>query len=434
MKLRVIQDVVERQLCTGCGVCASVESGRFRMGDAVEFGRRPFLVDEPAAETGQAFSVCPGASLEHTFDRAEPGLDRELMPAWGPVFEVWEGHASADDLRRAGSSGGAASALALYAIERGGMGGVLHTAARRDAPHLNESVYSTTRAALLAHTGSRYAPASPCDAIARIEAADRPSVFIGKPCDVAAAQRARKIRPALDAKLGLTIAFFCAGTPSTRGTLDLLKKIGVDDPARLKSLRYRGNGWPGMWTAVWTDAAGEERTASLTYAESWDFLQRYRQWRCYICPDHTGEFADIAVGDPWYHPVEPGEAGKSLIVARTRRGAEILHAAAEAGYITLETKDPGLLPRSQPNLLSTRGRLFGQLLTLRLCGAPVPRYPGFPAFRFWVAMPTRKKLRSLSGTLKSIRGKALRGRAAIAEDRSPAPPPKPEPSECRPWS
>ena len=186
------------------------------------------------------------------------------------------------------------------------MGGALHIGARTGKPYLNETVYSTDRDALLANTGSRYAPASPCDSLHLIEDAEKPSVFIGKPCDAAAVQRARKLRPELDPKLGAVIAFFCAGAPSTQGTLELLKQVGVEDPERVTSLRYRGKGWPGMWTVTWTDAAGNERTEQRTYAESWGFLQKYRQWRCYICPDHTGEFADIAVGDPWYRQVQPG--------------------------------------------------------------------------------------------------------------------------------
>jgi len=50
MKLPIltINDVCSRQLCTGGGACASVEPGRFRMGDAFGHGRRPFLVEGAA--------------------------------------------------------------------------------------------------------------------------------------------------------------------------------------------------------------------------------------------------------------------------------------------------------------------------------------------------------------------------------------------------
>jgi coenzyme F420 hydrogenase subunit beta len=347
----------------------------------------------------------------------------ELTPAWGPVREVWEGYAADPEIRLAGSSGGAATALSLFALERGGMHGVLHTAARPDRPYLNHTVLSTTRAELLAATGSRYAPASPCDGLQRVEAAPGPCLFVGKPCDVAATQRARRLRPALDAKLGLVVAFFCAGTPSTKGTLELLRKVGVEDPARVSSLRYRGNGWPGRWTVVFRVDGGEEQTRTLSYEESWDFLQRYRQWRCYICPDHTGEFADIAVGDPWYRPIEPGEPGTSLLVARTERGVRFLREAADAGYVVLERSDPSLLPRSQPNLLTTRGRIWASLFALRLARAPTPAYRGFPTFPFWRRRFTAmRKLRSILGTFKRVRLKGLRRRVTVREWTPPDPP------------
>ena len=285
---------------------------------------------------------------------------------------------------------------------------VLHTAARKDVPYLNESVFSTNRAELLGRTGSRYAPASPCDRIGEIADLPGETVFIGKPCDAAAVRNARKIRSDLDAKLGCVIAFFCAGAPSTKGTLAILKDAGVEDPTRVKSLRYRGNGWPGMWRVEYQDADGVEHTVERTYAETWGFVQRYRQWRCYICPDHTGEFADLAVGDPWYRKVEPGEPGSSLIVVRTERGRRILQAAA-SGHIFLKNRDESLLPRSQPNLLGTRAGLWARLLTMRILGAKPPRFEGFPMFVFWLRELTlREKVSSFTGTVKRVFRKRLR--------------------------
>lgn len=415
MKLPIldIQSVAEGQLCCGCGVCAAAEPGRFEMVDDYKLGRRPVVREGAPAETGEAMAVCPGASLEHTYDRGDPGLVRELMAGWGPVRAVWEGYASDDAIRLAGSSGGAASALGLYAIERGGMRGVLHIAARENDPVRNETVISTNREQLLARTGSRYAPASPCDGLGMIESADGPCAFIGKPCDAAGAMRLRERRPELDRKLGIVVAFFCAGAPSYEGNVELLKKAGCGDPSKLRGLRYRGRGWPGMWRAEFDSERGEE-SREMTYAESWGFLQKYRAWRCYICPDHTGEFADIAVGDPWYRPVEPGEAGKSLIVARTERGLAFVRAAAEAGYLTLETEDAGLLARSQPNLLATRGSLAARRLVLRAAGAPVPRYKGFAFWRFWWSeLGLKAKLQSLWGTAKRVRSKRLRHRRPV---------------------
>jgi coenzyme F420 hydrogenase subunit beta len=167
---------------------------------------------------------------------------------------------------------------------------------------------------------------------------------------------------------------------------------------------------------VHEDDEGVEQVVQRTYAESWGFVQRYRQWRCYICPDHTGEFADLAVGDPWYRKVEPGEPGSSLIVVRTEKGRAILEAAVKAGYIVVSSEDVSLLPRSQPNLLNTRGGLWARLLVLRLFGAAVPKYVGLRSFPFWLRnLSLKAKLSSFSGTITRVFKKRLRDRVDVTE-------------------
>ncbi|RVU34288.1 coenzyme F420 hydrogenase [Hwanghaeella grinnelliae] len=386
------------------------------MADAPQIGKRPFLKSDPAPETGEGLSVCPGIGLKHTFDPNTPNLRQELVSGWGPVLAVWEGYSADDEIRLSASSGGAATALSLFCLEQEGNGQVVHTAADPSAPYLNKTVMSRSREDLLRATGSRYAPSSPCEGLTDVLDQPTPSVFVGKPCDVAGAYKARKNRPDLDGKIGITIAFFCAGVPSTAGNLELAKRRGAKSSSSIQSLRYRGNGWPGLWSLVYKKDDGKTEKSEMTYAESWGFLQQYRQWRCYICPDHTGEFADIAVGDPWYRPVQPGEPGKSLIVARTQRGLETIKKAAAAGYIVLETEDPDLLPRSQPNLLETRGALWARLITLKLFGAATPVYSGFGLARFWFSeLSLIAKIRSFSGTVKRVFKKGLTKRIEPSE-------------------
>lgn len=412
-KVRTIDDVVSRQLCTGCGACAYIEPNRFQMIDDLNLGRRPIAVSSVPSNGDEAMAVCPGYQLGH--DEAVSSRD-ELdfdPPAWGPVLGVWEGHASDPEIRFAGSSGGAATALALYSIEEQGLHGALHISGDPDRPYLNTTVLSTTRDSLIAATGSRYAPASPCDRLGLIEEAPGKCVFIGKPCDVAAVQASRRLRPSLNANLGPLIAFFCAGTPSTLGTLELLARVGVDDPDAVTDVRYRGKGWPGRWSVRWDTPEGK-RTATLSYEESWGFLEQYRQWRCYICPDHTGEFADVAVGDPWYRKPKPDEPGSSLIVARTQAGLELVLAAEEAGYLTLERWDPELLPASQPNLLNTRARLWGQLMALRSIGVATPSYRNMPLFTvWWKTLSRTDKVGSIAGTVRRAFRRLLHRRVIV---------------------
>jgi coenzyme F420 hydrogenase subunit beta len=389
------------------------------MVDVPDEGLRPVTIDDSGGlspDTSEALKACPGIELTHPDLSRQESILQNLVDAWGPILSISEGGASEDQIRFAGSSGGAASALAVYALEQLNFRLVVHVGSDPDAPYTNQTVVSRNRDEVLSRTGSRYAPASPCELLNMIEDAGGPCLFIGKPCDVAAAQKARRYRPNLDRNLAMTVAFFCAGTPSTNGTLELLKSIGVPDVDDLTEVRYRGNGWPGDFVAK----AGEAEAAySCTYQQSWGgVLSHHVQWRCKLCLDHTGEFADIAVGDPWYRPIQQGELGSSLIVARTDVGKRHIERAIKDGVLTASQVDPDLLPKSQPNLLRNRGEVWGRMLGARLCGAQTPTYRGLPSFRFWLSeVPLSRKLRSILGSIRRCLRQGIAFRSSLLRRR-----------------
>jgi coenzyme F420 hydrogenase subunit beta len=330
------------------------------------------------------------------------------------VLEIWEGHAADPTTRWRGSSGGAVTALASFAMEAGLAAGAVHVRQSEANALLNESVISDGPAGLLAAAGSRYAPASPCDRLADVAAASRPLVFIGKPCDVQATAAAARRQPAIARNIGLTISIFCAGTPSTNGTRALTAALGVPEGARVTSLRYRGEGWPGRMAATYITPDGATQTGgSLSYEEGWGgILQKHRQWRCHICADHTGEFADLSVGDPWDKPRGEGdEGGSSLIVVRTERGRAVLQQAIAAGAIIAKRREFGALAAAQPNLVRTRRIMFGRLAGLRILGLGAPRYHGWSLARLWLGRTSiRDKAGSILGTMRrAVRRKLWQG-------------------------
>jgi coenzyme F420 hydrogenase subunit beta len=327
-------------------------------------------------------------------------LITDLGKGYGPIIEIWEGYATNKDIRYNGSSGGLASAIALYCMEEKGMFGTLHVEVDRDEPWKSRTVMSHNCLDLLARTGSRYSPASPCDGLNLIESASLPCVFIGKPCDVAGLRKAQKLRPHLDKNTGVAIGIFCAGTPSSRGTLELLKHYNIDSN-KVADIRYRGKGWPGKFEVV---LKGEDSHSyyEASYSESWGFLNRYRPFRCYLCPDGTSEFADISCGDPWYREVKKDEFGYSLLIVRTLKGQAVVHGALKAGYVVLEQSDPKILHDSQKNLLLKRGAIWGRLLAMKVFGLPTPHLHGFSLFLNWRGLPLFDQARSVLGTVRRI--------------------------------
>lgn len=365
-------------------------------------GIRPQFLREDCSACTKCLSICPGYRVDGRLAESLPVDPCQNNDKFGPVLEIWEGYASDPVLRYQASSGGLLSALALYCLERQEMGFVLHTGMSESSPWTNRTVASRTRAELLARAGSRYAPASPCDGLAAIEASDRPCVFIGKPCDAAAVTALRREHPALDRKLGLVLTFFCAGTPSSRGTINLLDSLDLNRE-EIKELRYRGQGWPGRFKI---EAGNPPREQSLSYQESWGQLAGYRPLRCHLCPDGLGQVADLACGDAWQRFSGDGDPGRSIVLVRTARGRKILYRAMEAGYVQMEPLGAQAVQKAQHNLLQKRRELFGRLLAMRLLAVPTPHFPGFPLLQEWWQIPFLQKLRTILGTARRV---VLRG-------------------------
>lgn len=395
-----VADLVRWRLCLGCGACAFIcPEKRITLGDFIEEGIRPILQTDSCSSCSACLAVCPGYENDHTEINQRPGIISELAQSCGPVLDIWEGHATDAEIRHAGSSGGLITALALYCLEKERMHGVLHIGSDPENPIQNKTRMSRTRQELLSKNGSRYAPASACDRLDLVESAPKPCVFVGQPSEVTALAKAERLRPQLKEKVGLAISFFCAGSPASKGTFELLRTVGVD-PNQVQELRYRGNGWPGHFAVTLKGQSAP--VCQKTYQESWGFLQKFRPYSTHLCPDGTGEDADISCGDPWYREVKSGELGSSLVVVRTNRGRAIIRKAMEAGYVTLERADAQKLVDSQRNLLAKRGAIWGRLLAFKLFSLPTTRLKGFSLFGNWWQLPLNDKLRSTLGTARRI--------------------------------
>jgi len=412
--IKTLQDVVDWGLCTGCGACFSACTERnVTLVNIQAVGIRPRFDSVSCAGCTKCLAICPGYSVDAHLATQNASQEGYQSEEFGSALEIWEGYATDPQLRYRGSSGGVLSALAIYCLEQEEMAFVLHTAMDDAKPWLNTTVQSRTRGEVMARAGSRYAPASPCEGLAAIEASERPCVFIGKPCDTAAASMLRLERPNLDLNLGLVLSFFCAGTPSTKGTLDLLQDFNVDK-ASVTQLRYRGEGWPGPFKVL-----HEHGEHTLSYEESWGRLSHYRPLRCQLCPDGLGRVADISCGDAWESFDGKGNAGRSLVIVRTPRGREILRRAMAANYVQLTPASPEHVIAAQPNLLQKRRDLFGRLAALRLCMVPVPKFPGFSLFGAWLRLPFPRKVRTVVGTIKRILTRGLWRRQPLFVDGPP---------------
>lgn len=391
-----IAGVLDRDACSGCGLCPSLDTGLAMRLDGRGYLRPAY--QGPSAPVDGAVEVfersCPGVRL--TAPSAPVGAAHD--PLLGPNVGLWQAWATDEEIRRAGSSGGALTALHAWLLESGRAARITGAAAEPSSPRRTVPVTITTREQALAAAGSRYAPVGALD---NSEAFRTDSAVVAKPCEVAALRAAAP--QLIDGETPLLLSFFCAGTPSQNATETLLTELGVSPDDRVDALRYRGNGWPGRFTARSSD-----REVSADYDESWGrVLGPTTQWRCKICPDGVGQSADIVCADSWEtdergYPTFAEGDGVSALIARTPRGRDVILAAVDAGVIAVRTLDGAQLRDAQPLQTARRRFLFARLLGSLLAGRRPPRYRGFDLLRLTVAKP-REAVRVLRGTFRRVR-------------------------------
>lgn len=394
-----IDTIKANGLCAGCGLCAGISEQSdpaIVMEDSEEGFRRPVLRHEPSEEQKrQIDQSCPGANIRH--DKA--AYQAEYHEVWGPVIKVRLGWSTDAELRQNASSGGGLSAVLKYLLEIGQIDYVVQTSVSECSPIRNALKISTGRDDVFHSAGSRYAPSSPLEDIGkRLEGNER-FAFVGKPCDVAGLRQLARHDPRVNEKVAYMIAFMCAGVPSYRGTSALLSALGVEDETDVVAFRYRGDGWPGYATAELSDG----RKLKMDYDSSWGgILNKHLQFRCKICPDGIGEFADIVCADGW-HSDESGKAhfeerpGRSLILTRTAKGERLINTLIDAGAIETEPTTIEAMKVMQPYQAQRKGFVWSRLFAMMALGKRTPRFRNLELARNSRRFGLARSFKSMAG-------------------------------------
>lgn len=356
---------LEFNKCVGCGLCEVLFNNNAIMKTNSKGFIRPFFNNSYDQKRIQNF--CPISNAP----------DKYSNNIWGHFEAVYLGASLNSHISEVGSSGGIITQVLLYLLESKAVDGIIHIGANNNNPLENITYVSKSKDDIIRNAGSRYAPASPLSRLVEFLDQDMKYAFVGKPCDIRALKNYALENPLVNEKIIYTISFFCAGTPSYRGTDKVLEKMNASSNDVIE-FKYRGNGWPGFATAITQN--GESK--SMTYNESWGgILRKYVQPYCRWCADGVGEFADISCGDAWHldtdnNPIFTENKGRNVIFARTKQGKRILEKMLENKLIDIVdfADDLSFLKCMNYYQYYRKATMMGKILALRLLRFDTPKY------------------------------------------------------------
>ncbi len=350
--------------------------------------------------------ICPGARVAGAAGAGD-GVGEAISHAmhdlvWGPAERLAIGYAADSTVRHRASTGGVLTALGQFLLASARVKFILHVAASTMAPMRTDRRLSFDAASVLDGAGSRYGPAAPLVDFTALLDRGEPFALIAKPCDIAAVRNLAQIDARVDRFLRYALTFVCGGASDLTKSEEVVSSLGLR-PDEIAAFRYRGNGCPGATRLETRDG----RTFELTYQQMWEEEATWRiQPRCKICPDATGESADIAASDVWPGGGPTGEdAGFNGIIVRSARGLELFRAAVSAGAIVVEPRTVGFrdFDGFQPHQVHRKRAVWARMAGMRAAGLAVPETEN-------LRLAECARLNTVSENLDEARGARRRAR------------------------
>ena len=340
-EFETVADVARAGLCCFCGACQAVCPKDSVSLDLSQSFPVPCVDDNTCNNCGLCVEICPGHSVDfetlNTDFFGKPATDKVL----GNFIETYIGAVTDDDRRYHRTSGGIAKGIAAWGLEKGHWQGVVVSRFSTESIRKTETFVATTAEQIESASSSLYCPVPVCSIFKRLKDFPGRVCIVALPCQVHALRKAQQKLDWLREKVAFTIGLFCSSTPGFDATEAFLKYHHID-PAKVSSLKYRSEGWPGE---MLVHIRAETQPCRFKWGVGGTLFDRFKFGvafhrrggfacrRCLTCADYTAELADVSLGDPWHMGFNKEKLGLNIIIVRSQKARELFDKAQQEKQI-----------------------------------------------------------------------------------------------------
>jgi coenzyme F420-reducing hydrogenase beta subunit len=341
---KVIDIVVEDDLCIGCGLCVyACPSKALEM----QWNKHGFLVPNLSGfcdSNGDCLKVCPFNPFPQIEVRTEDELaDRFLKnvpkhhPKIGKFNAIYAGYTK--DFRLTSSSGGMGTYILTKLLSNGIVDHVFSVKKSQEPGLYYEYAISSSREELLQASKTRYYPVTLGDVMSKIKLIDGKVAIVGVACFIKAIRLAQYKEQELKDKIPFLVGIICGGVKSRFFTEYLASKVGVEKQ-NIQNPNFRikdYNSTAGDYSFGCTDKSiNLEKTIKMrTVGNMWG-TGLFKANACDFCDDVTTELADISLGDAWLSPYNCDGRGTNVIVARSAIAELLIQSGIEKDELIIE--------------------------------------------------------------------------------------------------
>jgi len=373
----VVQEVVAKSLCCGCGVCAGVcPRGALEMRFNLSGELVPALLGA-CAQCGLCRKVCPALDVD------EPLSPFELFGAAageaqdiGCFVEAFVGHSVRH--RQKGASGGIATWTIEELLREGRIDAAVCVARSGKKDRLFEPVIVRSPSDLFACTSSKYYPVEFCSVLSHIVETEGRYAIVALPCVVTAIRKAQRALPVLRKRIQYVFALACGHGVSKHFTNFLLVVLGLDEATtRAVDFRYADRSRISSNFAFRAQRLDGEWSRPLFFDGLYGRLWAGRFFvpqACEFCGDLFGPLADATFMDAWLPEYTRDPRGTSIVIARRPELADLFRKGPRDRTCFLRTIDSEKIRRSQSAALAYKTAYLPlRVARARRDGLQIPR-------------------------------------------------------------
>lgn len=341
----VITQVVNNDLCIGCGVCVDACPSNAL---SITWNKQGFLIATTNSNTCNAdascIKVCPFNPDPAAHHKDEDKLAEIFLknaskhhPKIGRYEEIYAGYSK--KYRTTSSSGGIATYIFDRLLTKGLIDHVVTVGgSSNDGIHYSYRIISN-KEDLLITSKTRYHPVTLSNALEAIKSLEGNMAISGVACFIKAVRLAQANDPVLKKKVTFLSGIICGGIKSRFFTEYLASRAGAEQ-GRFTFPEYRIKDSSSTASDYGFSCVSKpsEQTHFIKMREVGDMWGSglFKANACDYCDDVTTELADVSLGDAWLEPYSSDGQGHNVIVARSPLVTEILLEGERLGDLNLE--------------------------------------------------------------------------------------------------
>jgi len=372
----VISDIVEKDLCFGCGLCVSVCPKKCLDIKFNDFGEyNPFFCSDQCTHCGLCLKCCIQSGnnyhldLQEYCDTVNPYHDDLL----GKYFQNYVGYSNVDSHRANGSSGGITTWLLEILLSKKIVDAIICVGSNETC---KEGLFTfkvlTSVEDIRNNAKSKYYPVECSDAITFVMENNITVAMTALPCLTKNLRLAMQHIKKLRERIKYIISFTCGMGPSSAAAEFICASSG-GDPFHLNEISFRCKIDDKMTAknfairCVSNKATDNELVTYQNFFSGLGMALDYRMFSlraCDFCDDVFGEYADISLMDAWHPDYFNDPGGNNIFVIRNREINTLVEEAITRKEIIANVIDAQIVIDSQLPVVDFKRNLIRERIQM----------------------------------------------------------------------